>query len=95
MWNGTFFERSDLLTHQLTIDLCHYPDDCPSIPPNVETQMVFDPDMSDEADEANELSDEDLADRHQHSETSRSTAHPGHQSKLIIVSSTGVFKRWI
>ena len=54
--------------------------------------MVFDPDMSDEADE---LSDEYPADRHQHSETSGSSAHLGHRSKLIIVASTGVFKRWI
>jgi hypothetical protein len=94
-WNGKCFERSDLLTHWLTIDLCHYPDDCPSTPPNAETQMMFDPDMSDEADDADEVSDAYLADRHQHSGTSTSTTHPGYRSKLTIVSSTGIFKRWI
>jgi hypothetical protein len=92
MWNGNFFERSDLLTHRLTIDLCHYPDECPSIPPNTETPMVFDPDFSDEADE---FADEYLADRHQHSGPSGSATTSGYRSKLIIVSSTGIFQRWI
>jgi len=32
MWNGTFFQRSDLLTHQLTINLCHDLNDCPPFP---------------------------------------------------------------
>src|ERR1700683_3035881 len=41
MWNGRFFEQSDLLTHGLSLDLCHYPDDCPSTPLNVETQMML------------------------------------------------------
>jgi CxC2 like cysteine cluster associated with KDZ transposases len=95
MWNGKCFERSDLLTHWLTIDLCHYPDDCPSTPPNTEMQMMFDPDMSDEADDADKLSDAYLADRHQHLGTSTSTTHTGYQLKLTIVSSTGIFKHWI
>jgi len=95
MWNGTFFQRSDLLTHQLTINLCHDPNDCPSISPTVRTQGVFDPDISDEADEADELSDGYLVDGHRHSEMSGSTAYAGNRSRLIIVSSTGIFKRWI
>src|SRR5882762_2172887 len=32
MWNGNFFERSELLTRELTLNLCHSPDDCPSVP---------------------------------------------------------------
>jgi hypothetical protein len=51
MWNGNNFERLDLLTQELIIDLAHYPDDCPSIPSNEETQMMNDPDDSDDADE--------------------------------------------
>jgi hypothetical protein len=51
MWNGRFFEQSDLLTQGLCLDLCHYPDDCLSIPLSVETQMMFDLDISDGADE--------------------------------------------
>lgn len=89
MWNGTFFERSDLLEHKLTIDLCHYPDDCPSIP---ESQVTFDPDISDEADE---LLDDHIPDMHQSSGSSGSTTYFGSRSKIIIVSSTGIFKRTI
>jgi len=48
MWNGTFFERSDLLTHELTIDLCHFLDDCHSIPLNLETHTIFYPDSPDD-----------------------------------------------
>jgi hypothetical protein len=92
MWNGTFFEHLDLLTHRLTINLCHYPDDCPSGPANTETPMTFDPDPTDEADE---LSDEYLVDRHRHSGPSGSATHQEYRSKLIIVSSTGIFERWI
>ena len=51
MWNGRFFEQSDLLTRRLCLDLSHYPDDCPSIPLSAETQMMFDLDISDGADE--------------------------------------------
>ncbi|KIM76566.1 hypothetical protein PILCRDRAFT_42114, partial [Piloderma croceum F 1598] len=31
MWNGHFFERSDILTHDLTLNLFHFPDNCPSM----------------------------------------------------------------
>src|SRR5258706_9142693 len=31
MWNGSFFERSELLTHELILDLCHDPGDCPTL----------------------------------------------------------------
>ena len=51
MWNGRFFEQSDLLAQGLCLDLCHYPDDCPSISLNTETQMMFDLDISDDGDE--------------------------------------------
>jgi hypothetical protein len=86
MWNGRFFERSDLLTSRLTLDLRHYPDDCPS---NAEAQMMFDLGLSDEADE---VEDGDLP-----SEPFGSTTFVESRSNLIIVSSTGIFKcsvRW-
>ena len=84
MWNGRFFERSDLLTNRLTLDLHHYPDDCLS---NTEAQMMFDLDLSDEADE---FEDGDLP-----SEPSGSATHSGSRSNIIIVSSTGIFKRTV
>jgi len=82
MWNGRFFERSDLLTTQLTLDLRHYPDNCPS---NAETQPMFDLDLSDEADE--------FEDGDPPSEPSGFTTHSGSRSNLIIVSSAGIFRR--
>jgi hypothetical protein len=85
-WNGNFFEKSDLLTHRLPLDLCHYPDACPLIPLNYETQMS-DLDISDDGDE--------YADGHPPSEPSASTTHSGSRSYLIIVSSTGIFRRSI
>jgi len=87
MWNGNHFERSDLLTQELIIDLAHYPDDCPSIPSNNETQMMNDPDDSDDADE--------FAEEFQPSQPFGSTVHSGFRSTLTIVASTGIFKRSI
>jgi hypothetical protein len=86
MWNGRFFEQSDLLTHGMTLDLRHYPGDCPSIRHGTET----DPpalDLSDESDE--------FTHGHQPSADSESTTNVGSRSKLIIVSSTGIFTRSI
>jgi len=51
MWNGRCFERSDILAHDLTLNLFHYPDDCPSILPNTDSQLPFDQEVSDKADE--------------------------------------------
>jgi len=85
MWNGRFFEQSDLLTRRLCLDLSHYPDDCPSIPLSAETQMMFDLDISDGADE--------LDDGYRPSEPSEPTTHSRSQSDLTIVSSTGIFTR--
>jgi hypothetical protein len=79
MWNGRYFERSDILAHDLTLNLFHYPDDCPSIPLNTDSQIPFDQEVSDEADEF--------------AEHSESMPHSGSRSKLIIVSSTGIFQR--
>ena len=79
MWNGRFFERSDILAHDLTLNLCHYPDDCPSIPLDTDSQTPFDTEISDEDDEFVEYS--------------RSTPHSGSRSNLIIISSTGIFRR--
>src|ERR1700730_12142653 len=86
-WNGQFFEKSALLMHWLTLDLHHYPDDCPAVPNNVETQMMFDPNMSDEGD--------NFPNDYQPSQTSTSTTQSGTRSHLIIVSSTGIFRRSI
>src|SRR5882762_3253270 len=52
MWNGCFFEWSEVLTQQLALDLCHYPDDCPTISLNVEMQLMHDLDISDEGEVA-------------------------------------------
>jgi len=79
MWNGRFFERSDILAHDLTLNLFHYPDDCPSIPLNTDSQILFEQEVSDEADEF--------------AEHSESTPHSGSRSKLIIISSTCIFQR--
>jgi hypothetical protein len=84
MWNGRFFERSDLLTHALLLDLRHYPDTCPSIPP-AETQMLFNLNLSDE--------DDDFTNDYQPSSEAEPTANSGSRSDIIIVSSTGIFKR--
>src|ERR1700732_2166997 len=37
MGNGHFFEWSDLLTLSLSLDLCHYLDNCPTINSGTET----------------------------------------------------------
>ena len=73
--------------HRLTLDLHHYPDDCPSVPNNVETQMMFDPNMSDEGD--------NFPNDYQPSQPSATTTQSGTRSHLIIVSSTGIFRRSI
>jgi len=85
MWNGCFFERSDLLTNQFTLDLCHYPDDCPTIPLNVDMQTMHDPCSSDtgEGDECTDPASEP------------SGIPQGFRSNIVIISSTGIFKRWI
>jgi CxC2 like cysteine cluster associated with KDZ transposases len=86
MWNGHYFEHSDLLTHGLTLDLCHYPDHCPSVQHTTETDLQ-DLDLSDGSDE--------FAYGHQQSVDSESTTNAGSRSKLTIVSSTGIFTRSI
>jgi CxC2 like cysteine cluster associated with KDZ transposases len=86
-WNGHFFEKSDLLAQQLTLDLCHYPDDCPSDPLNVETPMMFEADISDKGDKCPK------ADYPSNSFTSTNAS--GLRSKLLIVSSTGIFHCFI
>jgi hypothetical protein len=86
-WNGGFFERSDLLTHGLTLDLRHYPDDCPSVQFSTETDMLFDLDISDDSDE--------FTDGNRPFADSESATSVGSQSTLIIVSSTGIFKRTV
>jgi hypothetical protein len=82
----TVLEQSDLLTHGLTLDLHHYPDNCPSIPHNTE----IDPPILDISDGSDEFAYE-----HQPLEDSESTQHTGPRSTLIIVSSTGIFTRSI
>jgi hypothetical protein len=68
MWNGAFFEWLDILMHELTLELHHYPDNCPSFQPNVELQMIFD-DISDDSDE--------FMDGYQPLDPSGPTAHHG------------------
>ena len=84
MWNGCFFERTDLLTRALSLDLRHYPDDCPASSISTDTQMMDDLNISDQ--------DDNFADEDQPTE-SEQTMHTGSRSELIIVSSNGIFKR--
>jgi hypothetical protein len=60
MWNGHCFEQLDILAHDLTLNLFHYPDDCPSIPLNTESQMLFDQEVFHEAEEFMEHSESTL-----------------------------------
>jgi hypothetical protein len=85
MWNGKFFERSNLLVHGLTLDLRHYLDDCPSTQLTTETDTLFDLDLSDHSDE--------FTDGHGSFADAESTTNVGSRSTLIIVSSTGILKR--
>jgi len=82
MWNGCFFEQSDLLTHGLILDLCHYLGNCPSIHHNTE----IDPPTLDFSNELDEFPYE-----HQPLEDLESTLNTGSRSTLIIISSTGIF----
>jgi CxC2 like cysteine cluster associated with KDZ transposases len=84
MWNGHFFERLDLLTHSLSLDLRHYPDNCPTIHSGTETDIPFDLNLSDE--------DNDPTDGYQPSEA-QSAMHSVSRSEIIIVSSTGICTR--
>ena len=54
----------------LCLDLCHHPDDCGSIPPSTETQMMFKLDLSDKG--------EDLPDEYQPSDPLELTTHFGY-----------------
>jgi hypothetical protein len=85
MWNGRFFERSDLLMHTLSLDLRHHLDDCFSIPTSTEAQMMSDLDISDEGG--------GLLDESEPQEASEWMTNFRSRSNLIIVSSTGIFKR--
>ncbi|KAI0245232.1 hypothetical protein BJV78DRAFT_1140113, partial [Lactifluus subvellereus] len=82
-WNEQFFEKSNLLTNHLILDLYHYPDDCPSIV-DVKTQMMWNLDISNEEHDVN-----------QPSEPSASTNTSGSRSSLVIISSTGIFHQSI
>ena len=85
MWNGRFFERSELLTHELTLDLCHDLGDCPTLPFNVEMPMMHGLHISDDG-EGDDVTDPP---------SGPSGIPQGFRSKLIIVSSTGIFQRSI
>src|ERR1700683_2112365 len=80
MWNGHFFEPSDLLAQGLCLDLCHHLDDCPSILLSTETHMMFELDLFNEG--------EELPDGYQ---PLASMTNFRFQSNLTIVSSTGIF----
>ena len=85
IWNGRFFEKSNLFQHQLTLDLCHHPNSCPPVPPNVNTRMMSDIDIFDEGDEG--INDSELP------YPPESATHVQSRSNLVIISSTGIFKR--
>ena len=81
MWNGRFFEESDLLIHELPLDLSHDSEDCSS--------MSDPPDIPDAGDE--------LPGESKPQETTDWRTNCQLQSNLTIVSSGGIFKhsvRW-
>ena len=77
VWNGRFFEESDLLTRELPLDLSHDSEDCSS--------MSDPPDIPDAGDE--------LPDESEPQETTDWRTNCQSQSNLTIVSSVGIFKR--
>ena len=46
MWNGKFFEQSDLLAQELSLNLSHHPGDCSSDFHTSEVEMMSDLDIS-------------------------------------------------
>ena len=84
MWNGQFFQKSNILQGRLTIHLPHHPDSCSSIPLNVEVDNPSDLDILDEMD--------DLVNQSKPTCTQESGTNFRSQSKLIIVSSTRIFR---
>ena len=85
VWNGQFFEQSDLLSCHLTLDLLHYLDNCPSSPHLTESRTISDLDLSNHG--------SDSSYNHETQEGSDWKACFQLQSNLIIVLSTGIFKR--
>lgn len=85
-WNGKFFESSDLLERKLILHLRHFSDGCLSMTVNNDT-MDDDDDILDE--------EEDFDDEWRTDHLTEAAAAFGSSSNLIIVSSTGIFKRSI
>ena len=84
MWNQQFLQKSDLLQGRLTIHLPHHPKSCSSIPLNVEVDNPSDLDILDEMD--------NFVNQSEPTYTQESGTNFRSQSKLIIVSSTGIFR---
>jgi hypothetical protein len=84
MWNGCFFEQSDLLVRELMLNLVHFLDDCPSMSLHTKIPIMSDFDTFKEGDKYDESS-----------ELHELTTHAGSQSHITIVSLTGIFKQSI
>ena len=84
MWNGKFFEQLDILSHAMFLDLCHYPDNCPSYQHCAEDGIISDLDISDKGNECVDTFETQPAEGWRTQFWSR--------SNLIVVSSTGIFK---
>ena len=50
MWNGHFFEQSDLLAHKVELSLCHHPGDCSSDFHTLDIEAMSDLDISNDGD---------------------------------------------
>ena len=85
MWNGKFFEQSDLLSRAMFLDLHHYPDNCPSYQHRAEDGIISDLDVSNEGNKC--------ADTFETQPTEGWRTQFRSRSNLIVVSSTGIFKR--
>ena len=85
MWNGKFFKQSDLLSCAMFLDLRHYPDNCPLYEHRAEDGIILDLDVSDEGNKC--------ADMFETQPTKGWRTQFRSWSNLIVVSSTGIFKR--
>lgn len=83
MWNGSFFQKSDILQRQLTIHIPHHLDACSTVPNINHTNNISDFNISKGGEESVNQPMDPYA--------QGSGTHFQSKSKLIIVSSNGIF----
>ena len=85
IWNGSFFQKSDLLQRQLAIHIPHHPDKCPTFPHIYRKNNPSNINISALREESADHSAETYA--------QDSGTHFRSKSKLVVVSSNGIFNR--